>query len=820
MMELFAVFSLFLVPLAHGIPLSNTSPVLDDPDLTATEIIDIVNQEVDVEPSLFEGDILPVSNPDEPSADNLREKRNARRLRKYIWKSKIIPYVISSALLTDGYEPTILAAIQQFTQHTCITWKPLENEERWVTFVKKTGCYSSVGVHYWKTGSQDISLGDGCNHQGVIMHEMMHAAGFWHEQSRYDRNQYVEILWENIKPGKEHNFNKYDLHEIDYLNEVYDTDSIMHYGKTSFSINDQLPTIRAIGDQNKQLGQRNGFSQTDIAQLNALYDCSGPSGGWSSWTAFGPCDSQCTHKRQRFCASHDLANCPGADYYGIETKTEKCPDEKCYAPVDGHWGKWSAWSSCSVTCDTGKHSRTRQCNDPSPMHGGKDCVGESQETGDCVLRRCGLGPYDCEFEAGGMCHWAHCANVNPYPRWYRHNGPTGSSGTGPQGDHTSGSGNYLYFEASSPAQPQQTSCFFSQELPGGSCQHLTFWYHMLGTGMGELRVLLKDTAGTTSTVWRKIGEQGDQWLQAKIEIKKDANYKVYFEGVRGGDFRGDIAIDDITFEQCPVVSTTLPPTTTKAPSTTVTPTTTKAPSTTLPPTTTKAPSTTKVPSTTLAPTTTKAPSTALPPTTTKAPPTTLPPTTTKAPSTTLPPTTTQAPSTTLPPTSSAAVLDSCDFDSGGMCDWKNRKYNPSNYNWLVHSGATRSTGTGPSGDHSASGQGGYIYLEASSPVKAGYRGQLISKEFSGTSAKCLSFWYHMYGDAGMGSLRVFVKRGNKRWEQWVKTGNRGNQWLYRTITVKKHKRDKPFKLIFEGTRGTSWRGDIALDGIKVNDGAC
>lgn len=69
------------------------------------------------------------------------------------------------------------------------------------SFLFPCRCFSSVGMKYWVTGSQTISLGSGCNHRGVAMHEMMHAIGFWHEQSRYDRDQYVEIMWENIEPG-------------------------------------------------------------------------------------------------------------------------------------------------------------------------------------------------------------------------------------------------------------------------------------------------------------------------------------------------------------------------------------------------------------------------------------------------------------------------------------------------------------------------------------------------------------------------------------------------------------------------------------------
>ena len=89
-------------------------------------------------------------------------------------------------------------------------------------------------------------------------------------------------------------------------------------------------------------------------------------------------------------------------------------------------------------------------------------------------------------------------------------------------------GYYLYFEGSLPAEPQQKSCFFSQDLPGGLCQNLTFWYHMLGAGMGELKVLLQDSNGINTTVWQKSGEQGYNWIQARVEIQRDSNYKVLF----------------------------------------------------------------------------------------------------------------------------------------------------------------------------------------------------------------------------------------------------------------------------------------------------
>ena len=119
-------------------------------------------------------------------------------------------------------------------------------------------------------GKQIIKLAQACGF-GAAVHEIMHALGFWHEQSRPDRDSFVTINWDNIQNGKSHNFNKKAGSEIDSMGSNYDFGSIMHYGKTAFSKNGEdtiTPKVAGV-----TIGQRTGLSAHDIWQVKKLYNC-------------------------------------------------------------------------------------------------------------------------------------------------------------------------------------------------------------------------------------------------------------------------------------------------------------------------------------------------------------------------------------------------------------------------------------------------------------------------------------------------------------------------------------------------------------------
>merc|ERR1740128_673413 len=109
------------------------------------------------------------------------------------------------------------------------------------------------------------------------MHELLHALGFYHEQSRPDRDDYIRILWNNIIPDLKYNFNKATNGNM--LNAPYDTCSLMHYGPMALSANGK-PTIilkRNPVSPNTcpTIGNRNYLSNIDIRQLNTFYECKG-----------------------------------------------------------------------------------------------------------------------------------------------------------------------------------------------------------------------------------------------------------------------------------------------------------------------------------------------------------------------------------------------------------------------------------------------------------------------------------------------------------------------------------------------------------------
>ncbi|KAM6915100.1 meprin A subunit alpha [Xenentodon cancila] len=165
----------------------------------------------------------------------------------------------------------ILQAFEEYRLRSCVDFKPYEGETSYISFTKLSGCWSYVGDD---REGQNVSIGDGCDTKAIVEHELLHALGFYHEQSRSDRDDYVRIWWDQIEDGKAHNFDKYEDDFITDLNTPYDYESIMHYRPFSFNKNESIPTITtSIPYFNDIIGQRLDFSTADITRLNRMYDC-------------------------------------------------------------------------------------------------------------------------------------------------------------------------------------------------------------------------------------------------------------------------------------------------------------------------------------------------------------------------------------------------------------------------------------------------------------------------------------------------------------------------------------------------------------------
>ena len=110
------------------------------------------------------------------------------------WPNSTIPYEIES-----GYPDVnmIYYAINHLTNNTNLCLVPRTNETDYIRFVNASGCSSYIGKI---GGVQNINVSVNCGVSSTV-HEILHAAGFYHEQSRADRNTYVTINPANITSG-------------------------------------------------------------------------------------------------------------------------------------------------------------------------------------------------------------------------------------------------------------------------------------------------------------------------------------------------------------------------------------------------------------------------------------------------------------------------------------------------------------------------------------------------------------------------------------------------------------------------------------------
>ena len=313
-------------------------------------------------------------------------------------------------------------------------------------------------------------------------------------------------------------------------------------------------------------------------------------------------------------------------------------------------------------------------------------------------------------------------------------GSTGSSSTGPSSDHT-GSGNYLYTEASSCYDHSGDITTPEFDLTSLDAANLTFWYHMYGSSMGELSVQVSVDGGNSWTnLWSKSGDQGDSWHQAVISLNSyvnSANLLIRFNSTTGSSYTSDIAIDDIEVKE-PCYISTFPYTqdfdswTTSSPEYNCT-------------------------------------------------------------------------------SDSTVNLEDC---------WEN--YSSDDIDWDVYSGSTGSSSTGPSSDHT--GSGNYLYTESSSCYD--HTGYIITPQMDLTSLSTadLTFWYHMYGSS-MGELSVQVSKnlGGSWTSLWSKSGDQGDTWHQTVISLDSYVNCSHLLIRFTGITGSSFKSDMAVDDITIKD---
>ncbi len=313
--------------------------------------------------------------------------------------------------------------------------------------------------------------------------------------------------------------------------------------------------------------------------------------------------------------------------------------------------------------------------------------------------------------------------------WTVQTGSTASSNTGPTAANEGSY--YVYMESSAPNNATNNAILTSPcfDLSGLTNPTMTFDYHLYGAAaMGQLNLQASSNGGSWTTIWSKVGNQGNAWVSESVDLSaytSSSEVKLRFNGTTGTTWQGDMAVDAVNvfgeIVSGPTCTTTI---------------------------------------------------------------------------------------TSFPYNESY---------ENTLGDWT--QDGDDDFDWTLKTGATGSSNTGPTAANDGTH---YVYMESSAPNYSTKNAKITSPCFNltGVFNPAINFDYHMYGAAAMGELNLEVSTDGVSWTTlWNKSGDQGNAWISESIDLSAYATSSAVKFRFNGTTGTTWQGDMAIDALSIASAA-
>ncbi|EGT50964.1 CBN-NAS-28 protein [Caenorhabditis brenneri] len=234
---------------------------------------------------------------------NYRAKRQAIVDSTLFWNASVPIYYQFDTKLSATNIANVRKAIKFWNDNSCLNFQESSSANNRLFMSSAGGCWSYVGKQE-NMPYQMVSVGPMCDTLGTATHELMHAIGFWHQQSRSDRDDYVYVDFSNIIPSQAYNFQKMPLDQAQLLNLPYDYGSVMQYYPYAFALDSKQYTILAKQDgYQNSMGQREAPAFSDLIGVNRLYNCS------------NQCKTQMTCSNCGFTDSRNCNQCKCPNYF-------------------------------------------------------------------------------------------------------------------------------------------------------------------------------------------------------------------------------------------------------------------------------------------------------------------------------------------------------------------------------------------------------------------------------------------------------------------------------------------------------------------------